>query len=265
VDLSNATATKEKPHFLPFEAPPVYSKYSDSETLWKYCDSQWRGELLADLPVKSYQGLDTVETRLLHRLRQLTILAASTQFMTSGPNQQAYANSVLLLERQIGIAVQERVAFRKRFGTVTFSPSTCLFYIPALIICYMILRPTPVRSSIYEPLVMRMKIYIDHLTPRQLFNRFPPEFWFWALLFVGAASMGRLQQAYFQRLVVQLCNLLDIHSWDKAKETLKDFAWADSMCERPCKTFWDTLEGIEGNRIGEEVDMDHIRLHVYSQ
>jgi hypothetical protein len=77
--------------------------------------------------------------------------------------------------------------------------------------------------------------------------------------------MGRLQQAYFQRIIVQLCNLLDIHSWDKAKETLKDFAWADSMCERPCKAFWDTLDGIESNRTGEGVIVDDIRLHVYSQ
>jgi len=259
VDLSNATATKEKPRFLPFESPPVYTGYSDSEALWKYCDSQWNEEFLDDLPEKSYQGLDVVENRLFHRLRQLTILAASNPTMISGPNQQTYANSVLLLERQIGIAVQERLAFKKRFGAVIFSPQTCLFYIPSLIVCYMILRPTPVRSSIYELLVLRMKNNIGNLTPRQLFDRFPPKFSFWALLFVGAASMGRPQQGYFQRIIAQLCNLLDIHSWENAKAIMKEFAWADSICERPCKAFWDTLEGMEGNRIEEEVDiLDHI-------
>lgn len=259
MDLSNATATREKPHFLPFEAPALYSKYCDSEALWKYCDSQWNEKILVDLPVKSYQGLDVVENRLFHRLRQLTILAASNPTMTSGPNQQTYANSVLLLERQIGVAVQERLAFKKRFGAVTFSPPTCLFYIPALIFCYMILRPMPVRSSIYEPLVVRMKNHIEHLAPRQLFDRFPPEFWFWALMFVGAASMGRPQQAYFQCLITQLCNLLEIRSWENAKVIMTEFAWADSICEKLCKAFWDTLEDVEGDRIEEGIDiMDHI-------
>jgi hypothetical protein len=265
VDLSNATATKEKPHFLPFEALPVYSQYSNSEALWKYCDSQWNEGFLGDLPKKSYQGLDVVENRLFHRLRQLTILAAFNPTMTSGPNQEGYANSVLFLERQIGVAVQERLAYKKRFGAETFSPPTCLFYIPALIFCYMILRPTPIRSSIYEPLIMRMKDHLDHLKPRQLFDRFQPEFWFWALLFVGTASKGRPQHAYFQRILAQLCNILDIHSWKNAKAILKEFAWADAICERPCKAFWDTLEGMEGNKIEEEVDvMDHIRQHIYS-
>jgi len=258
VDLSNATATKEKPHFLPFEALLKYSKYSDSEALWKYCDSQWNEGFLDDVPEKSYQGLDVVENRLFHRLRQVTVLAASNPNMTTGPNQEAYAKSVLLLERQIGVAVQERLAFKKRFGAVTFSPPTCLFYIPALVFCYMILRPTPVRSSIYEPLVLRMKNHMDHLEPRQLFDRFPPKFWFWALLVVGAASMGRPQQAYFQRMMAQLCNLLDTHTWENAKMIMKEFAWADAICERPCKAFWDALYGMESNRIEEVETSDYI-------
>jgi hypothetical protein len=264
VDLSNATATKEKPHFLPFDMPPVYFKYFNSEALWKYCDSQWNDEYLDDLPEKSYQGLDIVENRLFLRLQQLTILAASNPTMTSGPNQEAYTDAVLLLERQIGVAVQEQVAFRKRFGGVTFSPPTCLFYIPALIFCYMILRRTPIRSSIYEPLVMRMKHHIDHLKPTQLFDRFPPEFWFWALLLVGAASMGRPQQEYFQRIMAQLCNLLDIHSWGNAKDILKEFAWGDAIYERPCKAFWNTLDGMDGNKVEEGDMMDYIQLHIYS-
>jgi hypothetical protein len=194
--------------------------------------------------MKSYEGLDVLETRLFHRLRQLTILAASDPLWTSGPKQQAYASAVLLLERQIGVAVQQRVAFRRRVGVITFTPPRCILYIPCLVFCYMILRLTPVRCSIYDPLVLRMKTYIDRMTPGQLFERFSREFWFWALLFVGAASMGRSQLAYFKRITEQLCKLLHIHSWEEAKTTLQDFAWVDSICERHCKPFWDTLEDI---------------------
>lgn len=255
MDLSNATATKKKPHFLPFEASPIYAGHSDSEVLWKYCESQWNEGILIDLPITSYQGLDVVETGLFHRLRQLTILAASDPSMASGPNQHAYANAVLLLERQISVAVQERMEFKNKFGAITFNQPTCLVYIPALIICYLILRSTPVRSSIYEPLVTRMEIHIHHLTSKQLFERFSPEFWFWALLFVGAASMGRPQQLYFQRIIKHICHLLDIQSWEKAKVILRGFVWADSICEGPCKAFWETLDGIEGRRIEEELDI----------
>lgn len=257
VDLSNATAVRKKPHFLPFESPISYSTYSDSETIWKYCDTQWDQEFLFNLPMKCFQGLDMIENRLFHRLRQLTAMIPSDPFIPNRTYQQAYINSVLLLERQIGVVVQERLAFKARFGELTLTPPACLFYIPSLIFCYMILRPTPVRSSIYGQFILRMKNHIDQLAPRQVFSRFPPDFWFWAMIIAGAASMGRPEQRYFQRITVQLCGILEVYSWQSAKEIMREFAWVDPVCDRTCKAFWDALEGTEESE-GLEFDVtDH--------
>jgi hypothetical protein len=195
--------------------------------------------------MKSYQGLDLVENSLFHRLRQLTAMIPSDPSMPNRAYQQAYINSVLLLERQIGVAVQERLAFKAKFGELAFSAPTCLFYIPSLIFCYMILRPTPVRSAIYDQLVIRMKNHIDHLTPQQIFSHFSPRFWFWGLMFVGATSMGRPEQRYLQLIMTQLCGLLGLRSWENAKVIMREFAWSDEVCERPCRAFWDALEGME--------------------
>src|SRR5208282_2237084 len=109
------------------------------------------------------------------------------------------------------------LAFKARFGELTLSAPTCLFYIPALIFCYMVLRPTPVRSSIYEQFLVRMKNHIDRLTPAQIFGRFTPKFWFWALMFVGAASVGRPVQQYFRRIMAQLCVVMEVRSWENAR------------------------------------------------
>jgi hypothetical protein len=191
---------------------------------------------------KYEEGLDDVESRIFHRLRQLSTLLARDPSLPTGPDQKGYANAVLLLERQIGLAVQERLLFIKKFGEKPFNPPSCNLYIPAMIFCYLVFRATPVRSSIYDLIVVRMQNQLEALSPDQWWRKLPLKFWLWSLVFAGAAAMGRPQQDYLAGVTATLCTFLDLRSWDDAKTILREYAWVDSTCERPCKAFWDVLD-----------------------
>ncbi|KAE9375961.1 hypothetical protein N431DRAFT_481151 [Stipitochalara longipes BDJ] len=243
VDLCNASLVVERPKFAPHDHLGPEPSLSDEEALSRFLNDQWDATFVGQLPLKAFDGMDALGTSIFHRLRQMSLLLSVDQFIATGPNQQKYTRSVLLLERQINASAHGMVLNNIRHrGLPSLAPTCRTFHISGLIYLYMVLRKIPIRSSVFDSFTRRLKTAIDLLEPRQLWGHFPLEYLLWTLVIGGTASLGRPERPFFLGLASKLSKYLQLKSWEQSKAILLDFAWVESICEEPCKAFWNELE-----------------------
>lgn len=247
VDLANATTNLKKPRFgIHRSVPPTFSLDEEKEFHSKL-DGLW-GLHLPTVEVKSYEGMDTLQNRIFHRLRQLSALTPAFDKPDIDPDLQLmFTRGMLILEDQVTSSVWS-VGLNgiRQHGSSTHPRAPAAnracartWHISLAVYLYIALRMLPPNARCLAKLVDRCKVSLEKCSANELWVDFPPKFLFWVLLIAGSASAEEIARIWFGELLIGLCERLKIRDWEKAREIAEEFVWAESRCGKACKVFWE--------------------------
>jgi hypothetical protein len=246
VDLGHASSNLSRPRLGMHRTISPVLTVQGEESFNALVDSEW-GPGLPGEPITLYEGMDPLQARIFHRLKQLSLLTLAVDKPHPNPAlQTTFTNGIIILEHQVcsstwsvglnqirqhGSATRHRAPAANRACARTW-------HITIVIYLYAVLRLLPPSAQCLVKLVTRCKISLERCSPTELWCHFPQRFLLWVLLIAGSTSTES-ERAWFGVLLVELRKRMQLPSWKDAKTIVQEYVWVESRCGKPCKAFWD--------------------------
>ncbi|KIM95881.1 hypothetical protein OIDMADRAFT_58972 [Oidiodendron maius Zn] len=240
VELCNASALKRRARFIPqnllnLMAPNL--TVPDSPVFTAVWNRQW-GFLGPEIvPFRLYDGMNILRATMFHRIRELSYIRAKVQSVgeLATVSQQQFTNKVLLIERQINAIVNQPAAD----GKSSSMPMRCMpFYSSTLLFVYLVLRGIPTTSSILGNFITRLRTALSFLKRENNWQEIPHGFLLWMLFIGGWAAEGRQDRSWYSDHIAWLGTQMKLEFWEQAKNVISEYAYVDSICERPGRKLW---------------------------